>query len=201
VAAQRPREAQEPLLPSQHLRLSDPARTTLTTDHETLLSAHTDGVTTIRNDPHMPMSVQSAAGSARLILVTEQVDRFRRIPIHYAALEGSLEAVQDLLASGVDVDAIDRNGFTPLHFACQESRADVVETLLAAGAAVDPFDSWGNTPLFRAVFNAKGDPSVVRLLVGAGADPDHANASGQSPRGLAGLIANYDTSGYFAPPN
>lgn len=72
-----------------------------------------------------------------------------------------------------------------------------MEALLAAGAAVDPVDSMGNTPLFRAVFNAKGDPSVVRLLVVAGADADHPNATGQSPRGLARLIGNYDTSGYF----
>ena len=72
--------------------------------------------------------------------------------------------------------------------------------LLDAGAPVDPVDAWGNTPLFRAVFNAKGDPAIVRRLVSAGADPDHVNASGRSPRALAGMIANYDTSGFFDSP-
>jgi ankyrin repeat protein len=72
--------------------------------------------------------------------------------------------------------------------------------LLDAGAPVDPVDAWGNTPLSRAVFNAKGDPAIVRRLVSAGADPDVANASGRSPRELAGIIGNYDTAGFFDTP-
>src|SRR5215207_2035387 len=35
----------------------------------------------------------------------------------------------------------------------------------------------------------QGDPSIVRHLVRAGADPDLANASGRSPREVAGIIA------------
>jgi ankyrin repeat protein len=58
----------------------------------------------------------------------------------------------------------------------------------------------GDTPLYRAVFNATGDPAGVRRLVSAGADPDLANASGRSPRELAEMIANYDTSGFFDTP-
>ena len=120
--------------------------------------------------------------------------------MHYAALERTVDDVHALLADGAYVEASDRQGFTPLHLACQEGRLDVAQALLDAGAPVDPVDQWGNTPLFRAVFNADGDPRIVRLLVRAGADPDAQNASGRTPRQLAGLIANYDTTGYFEDP-
>ena len=91
----------------------------------------------------------------------------------------------------------DAEGFTPLHLAAQQQQEAVVEVLLAFGVPVDAVDAWGNTPLFRAVFSADGDPRVVHRLMRAGADPDLANAHGRSPRGLAELIGNHDTSTYF----
>jgi uncharacterized protein len=123
-----------------------------------------------------------------------------RTPLHYAALDGPVDRVRRLIADGLSVAATDKDGFTPLHFACQQYRDEVVQVLLEAGAPLDARDAWGNTPLSRAVFNAKGDPTVVRRLVEAGADPDLTNKSGQSARGLAELIGNYDTSGYFDSP-
>jgi ankyrin repeat protein len=123
-----------------------------------------------------------------------------RTPLHYAALDGPVAQVRALIAEGSSVATTDKHGFTPLHFACQQNRDEVVQVLLDAGAPVDPVDAQGNTPLSRAVFNAAGDPAIVRRLVAAGADPDLANKSGQSPRGLADMIGNYDTSGYFEQP-
>jgi uncharacterized protein len=124
-------------------------------------------------------------------------DEMSRTPLHYAALNGPLEDVRALLRGGADVAATDEQGFTAPHFACQQNRPDVAEVLLDAEAPVDPVDQWGNTPLFRAVSNAKGDPRIVHRLVRAGADPDKENASGRTPRQLASMIANYDTTGYF----
>jgi ankyrin repeat protein len=123
-----------------------------------------------------------------------------RTPLHYAAAHGPADQVSVLIAAGISVAATDKQGFTPLHFACQQYRDEVVQVLLEAGASVDARDAWGNTPLFRAVFNANGDPTIVRRLVEAGADPDLTNKSGQSPRGLAELIGNDETSGYFDSP-
>jgi len=133
-------------------------------------------------------------------MTSDDPDRLGRTSLHYAALDGPVGQVRNLVASGANVAATDEQGFTPLHLACQQYRADVVEVLLNAGAPVDPVDAWGNTPLYRAIVNAKGDPAVVRRLVSAGADPDLANASGRSPRELAETIANYDTSGFFDSP-
>jgi ankyrin repeat protein len=126
------------------------------------------------------------------------LDSFERTELHYAALENSLEKTRAALSAGIDCDCADSQGFTPLHFAAQGRAADVARLLLDQGAAVDSTNKFGNTPLFVAVFNSKGDGSVVELLRVCGADPYRTNNSGQTPLGLARLIANYDVARFFA---
>ena len=92
------------------------------------------------------------------------VDRAGRTPLHYAAGDGDVAGVKELLASGIDASATDDAGWTPLHFAAQENRLEVVRLLLQAGAAVDPRDSHGNTPLSKAVFNSCGIGDVINVL-------------------------------------
>ena len=65
-------------------------------------------------------------------------------------------------------------------------------------AHVDAVNEHGNTPLFTAVFNYKTDGSVIELLRQYGADPFINNNYGQSPFGLAKLIANYNVSKFFS---
>jgi hypothetical protein len=55
----------------------------------------------------------------------------------------------------------------------------------------------GNSPLFVATFNSRGRGDLIGLLLSDGANPDLVNRHGQSPRGLAGLIANYDIGQFF----
>lgn len=95
------------------------------------------------------------------------------------------------------MDAQDRLGFTPLHLAAQQNERAVMVRLLNAGATVDCTNVYGNTPLFVAVFNSHGRGDIVRVLRAAGADPTIANTAGQTPVGLARLIANYDVKRYF----
>jgi ankyrin repeat protein len=111
-------------------------------------------------------------------------DRAGRIPLHYAALEGDLAAVQAELDAGADVGAPDRAGYTPLHFASQSAAASVVERLIERGAPLESEDAHGNTPLWTATFNDKVG-ECVRVLLDAGANPDHVNRAGTTPRGLA----------------
>jgi ankyrin repeat protein len=125
-------------------------------------------------------------------------DRMGRSPLHYAALEGDVARVRELLAAGADPAFQDDNGWTPLHFAAQEQRAEVASMLIAAGASVDAQDVYGNTPLGKAVFNSRGKGDVIQLLREAGADPYLMNKSDVSPLRLARTIANYDVAQFFA---
>jgi ankyrin repeat protein len=126
------------------------------------------------------------------------VDAYGRNPLHYAALEGNVNQVRQLLATGSNPNAADDDGWSPLHVAAQSGATEVVRILLEMGATVDPRDSHGNTPLSKAVFNSRGNGDVIKLLRGAGADPYAENLHGVSPLGLARSIANYDVKQYFS---
>lgn len=125
------------------------------------------------------------------------LDRYGRTPLHHAALVDDVDAVSALLAGGVDPDIADRGGDTALHFAAQEGAAGAAARLLDAGARVDPVNSYGNTPLFTAVGHSRGSGELIRLLRDRGADPWRQNLYGQTPVGLARLIANYQVARFF----
>ena len=113
------------------------------------------------------------------------VDEYGRIPLHYAALEGHLETLDQLLDSGSPVDAQDDNGWTALHFAAQDGHPKIVEELLKRGANPNLLNSHGNGPIWVGMMDARGDFTIVKMLLAAGADPDRKNAHGRSPRDVA----------------
>jgi cytohesin len=88
-------------------------------------------------------------------------------PLHVAALKGSKEIAELLLANGADVNAKDEVGFTPLHHVGSK---DVAKLLLAKGANVNaeggPFG--GMTPL-EGVASYK-DAEVLEVLIANGAN-------------------------------
>lgn len=63
-------------------------------------------------------------------------------PLHLAAMNPDLSAMQVLLAAKADPNARDNEGATPLHMAAYASRARHVRTLLEAGA--DPLAKTDN---------------------------------------------------------
>jgi ankyrin repeat protein len=126
------------------------------------------------------------------------IDAQGRTPLHYAAMTDDAGAISALLTGGADPNVPDRLGFTPLHLAAQEGAISAAAALLAGGARVDAVNSYGNTPLFTAVFNSRGRGELIRLLRHHGADARHPNNTGQTPAGLARLIANYDVAQFFA---
>lgn len=96
-----------------------------------------------------------------------------------AAKAGDLEAVEDFVAIGRDVNELDEGARTPLHFAVAYGHADIAKELLGAGANVEAKERQGNTPLHYAC--GYGRAELVNLLVGAGADASAENADGKTP--------------------
>jgi ankyrin repeat protein len=125
------------------------------------------------------------------------VDRAGRTPLHYAAAEGDVTLVEELLKSGANPAVADDNGWTPLHFAAKNYKPEVVRALLAAGAPVDSRDLHGNTPLSKAVFSSEGRGEIIRMLRSSNADPYADNLHGVSPVQLSRTIANFDVKQFF----
>ena len=125
------------------------------------------------------------------------VDRYGRTELHHAANENDVAKAQALVKAKVDVNARDDNGWTALHFAAQSNSLEIAKLLLESGGEVDPIDSDGNTPLSTAVFFSRGYGELIALLRKNSADPYRPNHHGQSPLGLARLIANYDVAQFF----
>jgi ankyrin repeat protein len=92
-----------------------------------------------------------------------------------AILADDLDAVEAVIAAGLDLSAdlasgispTHRGGYTPLHIAANAGKSDIVDYLLSQGAEVDATGFWGETPLMLAGYN--GNAETVRLLVDAGA--------------------------------
>ena len=84
-------------------------------------------------------------------------------PLHFAALNGDLEAVELLLDFGASIDARNKYGETALHWACRFGSLPVVTYLLEVGADITICDSDMNSVLHWA---AEYDhPELVRYLI------------------------------------
>ena len=66
----------------------------------------------------------------------------------YSANEGDLEAIKELIDSGVDVNFHDADNRTALHIAACQGCTEIVDLLLRRGAEIDPKDCWGSTVIF-----------------------------------------------------
>jgi glutaminase len=84
------------------------------------------------------------------------------INLCWAASEGDLFEVQNLLARGISPEATNFDKRTPLHLAASEGHYKVVEYLLERKTDPNPKDRWGRTPLADAL-NEK-HIKIVNLL-------------------------------------
>lgn len=91
--------------------------------------------------------------------------------LHFAAQDGDVSTVKQLLDEGRDPNVFDEIGKTPLHYAAEAGHVEVMRLLLASGADVNTHDESviGNTVLRDVA--AICSIEVAKILVDAGADP------------------------------
>ncbi|OUL34366.1 hypothetical protein BV372_14115 [Nostoc sp. T09] len=104
-----------------------------------------------------------------------------------AAMYGNLKQVQQLIASGVDVNAIASCDRTALSLAIQGGHISVIQALLDAGANPNLPDETDDglpdtSPLMQAgiTFFATNRPEMVRLLIQRGANVNQQDIQGQT---------------------
>lgn len=102
----------------------------------------------------------------------------RRQTVQSAARAGNIEALNQLIANGADLNEVDR-GYTPLTAAVESSQSASIAALLDAGANVNAPDGRGNTALHEACL--RGQAETVDLLLAKGADVKAADNQGQTP--------------------
>jgi ankyrin repeat protein len=91
--------------------------------------------------------------------------------LHYAALQGDIAKVTNLLDQGADPNAFDDTALTPLHLAADKEHLQVVTVLLKRGADVNAHDELriGDNPLGQVAGHCS--LAMAQLLIDAGADP------------------------------
>lgn len=106
-------------------------------------------------------------------------------PLHHAAWNSQLAAMQLLLDHDADIDSQSDQLWTPLHWATRNGRAQSVKWLLDHGAKVDVPAHLGQTALHIAA--EQNYRVTLALLLAAGADPNANDINGQTPVHLAAL--------------
>jgi ankyrin repeat protein len=98
-------------------------------------------------------------------------DWIKREQLHFAAQDGDLVKIEQLLQEGYDINAFDDVAYTPLHYAVNKERFEAVRLLLERGANVNANleEQIGNTPLRNVAEHCS--LRMAKLLLDAGADP------------------------------
>jgi ankyrin repeat protein len=79
------------------------------------------------------------------------MDRGGFAPLHYAAREGCIACIRELLAGKADIDIGDGFSTSPLIIALMNLRFDAAKALIELGADVNLWDFQGQTPLYAAI--------------------------------------------------
>ena len=121
------------------------------------------------NDPEFLLHLAAANGQAAVIQLLAGNGANPNIrepaegaaPLHWAATEDHVGAIEALLAAGADVNAPDSKGATPLHWAVRGDHVKATRTLLGAGANTHARDSIGATAMRYAIEGGKAGGLLV----------------------------------------
>lgn len=92
-----------------------------------------------------------------------------QVDIHTAVVGGNLEAVQQHIAAGSDINVRDPfGGSSPLISAAVFGKPEIAKVLIDAGASLNFQNNDGSTALHTAAFFCR--PEIVKMLLAKGAD-------------------------------
>ena len=105
--------------------------------------------------------------------------------LHFAANEGRLEVVKELLKAGeIEIDAMSSILRTPLHLASIRGHIHIIRALVNAGVNKNVKDFDENTPLHYASEYGHFE-TIIYLVKEAEVDPIAKNKFGYSPSDIA----------------
>jgi hypothetical protein len=100
-------------------------------------------------------------------------------PLVLAASEGDIDAVNELLRSGMDINQAEDDGTTALEVAVANNDPAMVRRLLAAGASINTKHEDGRSILFS--LDDDSSDEILQLLIRAGANVNQADDEGNTP--------------------
>lgn len=107
------------------------------------------------------------------------------LPIHVAASQGNIQALQILIKKGVDLNKqtyfpVNNQGVTPLILATTNTHLEAIELLVSAGADVNQQNAESVSPLIESAANNQISYKATELLSSKGADLNHVTKNGDT---------------------
>ncbi|RLN44082.1 hypothetical protein BBJ28_00017903, partial [Nothophytophthora sp. Chile5] len=119
----------------------------------------------------------------------------KRTPLHWAAVNGAVKAVEMLLAARADANVQDAHGRTPLHWAARVNRLEVVQVLLAHGADPTVADDGDMTAILCAACAGGTSVAMFKALTASGGDINHQlRSTGDTALHLAVKLGDQQTA-------
>ncbi len=87
--------------------------------------------------------------------------------LHYAAITGNIEMIDQLLKDGIPIDGRNKKKYTPLYYAILTGRTEAARRLVEKGADVNALITSRYSSLHEAA--VKGNLEIARLLIKKGA--------------------------------
>jgi ankyrin repeat protein len=112
--------------------------------------------------------------------VSETTSESPSVALHTATFLGNLEALQQHIKYGSDLNKKDDYGSTPLIIAATFGKTEIAKALINAGADLNLTSNDGSTPLHTAAFFCRTE--IVKALLEKGANKNIKNSYGSTPR-------------------